>query len=361
MEERKKHFERPSTHRPPSLVNLTIVAVILGIVAGGFGYLMSKSVWPIKDIDYLNLINNQQEVKVSLEQPFVNIASKYKNSVAGIYTVENKRIDLDQAVFPLNKFLGSAIVVTSDGWLMTTDQMNITTSLKVILEDEIYDIEEIKEDEFSNTLFIKIDASYLQPVNFQLTSDIQMGEAVFTNIDTPSNFKHSFYSSTISNNHYSINQYLSTDELDYYIQLDNVQEYLSSPYFNMNGNLVGLSYTLNKENMLIPAEYLKQAVKHLLDNTERVELGIRYLDMENNSGFIRKGNLVYHPSLRAVEYNSVGYIAGLKAGDQIVSVNNEIISSTNTLTSILQNYRIGDTVTFKILRNEVEQDTEVVL
>jgi S1-C subfamily serine protease len=129
----------------------------------------------------------------------------------------------------------------------------------------------------------------------------------------------------------------------------------------MDGSLVGLSYSLNQENILIPAEYLKQAVKHLLDNTERVGLGIRYLDMENNSGFIRKGNLIYHPSLRAVEYNSVGYTAGLKAGDQIVSVNNEIISSTNTLTSILQNYRIGDKVVFKILRNEVEQDIEVVL
>ena len=160
MEERKKHFERPSTYRPPSLVNLTILAVIFGVLAGGFGYLLSKSIWPIKDIDYLNLINNQQEVKVSLEQPFVNIASKYKNSAAGIYTAQNKRIDLDQAVFPTTKFLGSAIVVTSDGWLMTTDQINITTSLKVILEDEIYDIEEIKEGIDDNNL--KLNSPFLE-------------------------------------------------------------------------------------------------------------------------------------------------------------------------------------------------------
>ena len=47
--------------------------------------------------------------------------------------------------------------------------------------------------------------------------------------------------------------------------------------------------------------------------------------------------------------------------DQIVAVNNDTVSVNRSLTSVLQNYRIGDKVTLRILRNEVEQDIEIEL
>jgi S1-C subfamily serine protease len=47
--------------------------------------------------------------------------------------------------------------------------------------------------------------------------------------------------------------------------------------------------------------------------------------------------------------------------DQIVAVNSDVVSASRTLTSILQNYRVGDKVILRILRNEVEQDIEIEL
>ena len=53
--------------------------------------------------------------------------------------------------------------------------------------------------------------------------------------------------------------------------------------------------------------------------------------------------------------------SGLKVGDQVVAVNNEVITAERSLTSIIQSYRPGDKILLKISRNELEQEIEVQL
>ena len=197
-----------------------------------------------------------------------------------------------------------------------------------------------------------------------MTDDIKVGERLFTNVDLARSLDHVFYTNFLINTHYVTDQYLSSDQVDYYLQIDNKLtdvNLLAAPYFNINGDLVGVVYDYDGQVVLLPAEYLKQAVKHLLAGTERFSLGVRYVDMENNSGFIRKGNLIYHPTLKAIAINSSALDAGLKTGDQVVAVNNDVISADRTLTSILQNYRSGDKIIMKILRNDIERDLEIKL
>ena len=364
MEERKTHFKRPTTTRPPSLFNLTLLAVLFGAAAGFGGYLMAKTFKPMTDVNYLDLINNQRDIKINIEQPLTNVADKYQNSVAGVYRPVKTIATVGQPLFNEDQFLGSAVVVTSDGWLMTTDQVITDQQGVVALNDDLYIIEDIKIDEFTGAVFIKVDGQSLQPVDFQLTDSLKAGERLFTNIDLPHSFYHTFYATFLSNIHYSVGQYLSSDRIDYYLQVSDDlsnDNFLAAPYFNMEGDLLGLAYKVNDSEVLLPAEYLKQAVKHLLNNTERPSLGIWYVDKENNSGFTELGNFIFHPTLRAVSFNSPAYQAGLQAGDQIVAVNNTAISNNKTLTSIIQNYRPGDIVIIKVSREGVEQDLEVKL
>jgi S1-C subfamily serine protease len=111
---------------------------------------------------------------------------------------------------------------------------------------------------------------------------------------------------------------------------------------------------------LLPADYLKQAVKHLLGNTERAVWGISYIDLENNSGLEEKGDYVHNPVLnKAVLVNSPSYKAGLKAKDRIISVNNDAVTKDRTITSILQNYRLGDKIILRVVRDGKEMDLEM--
>ncbi len=360
IEEKHKHFVRPTTKRPPSLFNLSLIVLFLGLVAGFGGYFIADY-FRIDDVDYFNLANTPKEIKVKIEQPLTSLAESNQPSIAGIYRPVQTFNAVGEPLFSQSDFLGSATVVTSDGWLLTTDQVIKNTQAKVVLNNKIYDIVDTKLDDFSGAVFIKINETLLAPVNFQLTDSIISGESAFTNIDLPNSYDHAFYFSFLTNSHYAESKYLSSDNIDYYLKLEQNQAGLAAPYFNLDGDLLGISYQVNDENFLIPAEYLKQALKNLLNNTTRVKLGVYYIDMENNGGFVRRGNLVFNPQLSAVEYNSPAYQAGIKVGDQIVAVNNDTILANQTLTSIIQKYRPGDVVIIKALRNEQELDLEVEL
>ena len=118
---------------------------------------------------------------------------------------------------------------------------------------------------------------------------------------------------------------------------------------------------MSDSELLLPAEYLRQGVRNLLNDSLRPSLGINYLDLENNNGFDRLGALVFHPSLRAVEFGSPAAEAGVLAGDHIVAVNGTVITDQRSLTAIVQSYKIGDTITLQILRDGIEEDIELIL
>lgn len=361
MEELKKHFIRPTTKRPPSLVNLTVLAILFGFFAGFIAYMIARGLFPITEVDYLNLNNFNNKIDVNIEQPLIDKVTRHENSIAGIYKTKNINKILENPLFTTNDYLGSATVVTTDGWLITTDQVINDMNGTIVLKDKYYPIIDFVKDNFTNLVFIKIDAKLSKPIDFQITEDIRRGERLITVIDAPNSMEHSFYTNIIAENHYVIDKYLDTDSIDYYIKLINTHDNLASPYFNLKGNLLGINYNINNSNVLIPSEYIQQAIKHLLNDTERPSLGLYYLDLENNSGFIKKGNLVYHNSLIAVKANSIASEAGIKYLDQIVAINNDIITNNRSLTSIIQEYRIGDTIILKISRDGIEQDIEVKL
>lgn len=359
MEEKKEHFVRPTSERPPSLVSLTLLAAIFGVFAGFGGYLIGKWVIPSNS----TFLSNQPDIKISLEQPLTAVANKYDASVAGLYKSGKSVVGIDQLIFDRAEYLGSAVVVTSDGWLLSTNQVSLPAQAKVLLNDKVYDVEQLKEDKFSGAIFIKIKATNLLAVNFQLTEGVRVGERIFTDQELANSLNHTFSTAVLGNIHFTTGAYLSSDSIDYYYQLVDLSDNdlrAAAPYFNLKGELIGLSYQLNQQTVLLPADYLKQAVKHLLDNTERPMWGISYIDLENNSGLEQKGNYVYNPTPnKAILLNTPSYKAGLKAKDRIVSVNNDEVTKDRTITAILQNYRLGDKIILKVFRDNKEMDLEI--
>lgn len=359
MEEKKEHFVRPTTERPPSLVSLTLLAVIFGVCAGFGGYLIGKWFIPSN----LTFLSNQPDIKINLEQPLTSVANKYDASIAGLYRAGKVVSDISGPIFDRADYLGAAVAVTSDGWLMSTDQVPLTTQTKVVINDKVYDIEQIKKDAFSGAVFIKIKTNDLLAVNFQLTEGVKVGEKIFTDQELANSLDHAFSTAVLSNTHFTTGFYLSSDSIDYYYKLADLSAEnlnIAAPYFNLKGELIGLSYKINQQTVLLPADYLKQAVKHLLDNTERPIWGISYIDLENNVGLEEKGDYVYSSvSNKAIVVNSLSFKAGLKAKDRIISINNDAITKDRTITSILQNYRLGDKIILKVVRDGKEMDLEI--
>ena len=83
MEERYKHFERPTTERPPSMFNLTVWAILVGLVAGFGGYLLANYILPSSNANYFNINNPSRDIKVSIEQPLTSLGEKNQKSLLG--------------------------------------------------------------------------------------------------------------------------------------------------------------------------------------------------------------------------------------------------------------------------------------
>ncbi|PWB38402.1 MAG: hypothetical protein C3F02_03545 [Parcubacteria group bacterium] len=362
MEDRKQHFSRPTMEKPPSLLNLTIIAVLLGLIAGFGGYLLGQNVLPSTNANYINL-SQWTRGGNQAGQPLIDLAQKSAGSIAGVYRPVAAVSSVGGPLFSQDDFLGSAVVVTSDGWLMSTDQVIKNKQVVIALGDKLYEPLDLKRDLFSGAVFVKISANFLSPIDFQLTDEVKTGESLFTGIDSVHSLEDTFYTTVLANAHYVPEKYLSTEKIDYYLQLGEVQpaNILAAPFFNLQGNLMGLAYKLDQETLLVPSEYLKQAVKNMLNSTERVKFGLSYVDLDNNSGFTKKGVLVYNPSVSPVTFTLPAGKAGIKAGDLILSVNNNLVSGSQSLTSIIQNYRVGEKIIIKIQRNSQTQDIEVQL
>ncbi|MDD5749198.1 MAG: S1C family serine protease [Patescibacteria group bacterium] len=367
MEERKSHFERPTNEQPPFSLNMYLLIVAVAIIAGLSGAFLGKLLLSPDQSGSFNFINAPESVRIVVDQPLVHLVNKNQKSIAGVYKISSPVAGLGQELLSADDFLGSASVITSDGWLLSSDQVIKDGTERIALNGKIHAIEQIKKDDFSGAVFAKIGADSLLPLNFQLSDNVYAGEKIFGWRDLANSLEHSLDLAFLQNKNYYPDRYLYSDKLDYYLQIayfsGQSADALAAPYFNLDGYLVGVVYRLpNQKTALIPAPYLRQAVRNLLNDIDRPKLGLRYVDMENNSSFDdRKGNLIFRPQLRSVEANLPGARAGIRAGDVVLAVNNDLIAPSRSLTALLQNYRPGDKVIIKILRNNTEMDLEVAL
>ena len=82
----------------------------------------------------------------------------------------------------------------------------------------------------------------------------------------------------------------------------------------------------------------------------RVWLGVRYLQLDEQSAAARALTVTEGALLLEVESSSPAAIAGLQVGDIIQTVNDTPVDSGHILTQLLNDYAVGETVTLGVLR-----------
>jgi serine protease Do len=99
-------------------------------------------------------------------------------------------------------------------------------------------------------------------------------------------------------------------------------------------------------------------------------LGVRFLQLTNDTAAqlklkVTRGAYIMPPDQtggqESVVSGSPADKAGLKAGDIITQVNGTNIDERNSLTALLDQYPVGQTVNLKVLRDGKTQDIDVKL
>lgn len=359
---------------------ILIIAIIIGLLSGAISSLYFFSTYGFSATEGgLGFISKKERAS-RLGQFFDNQITKELNqSLVGIYLKKQGGSDVLSQIYLSTELKGQGIVLTSDGWVLTTNEVtkNMTPGqLVVVFEQKAYQVDKLLIDTASEAVFVHIvkNDNRNWPVAKITTSpnDLLVGQAVLA-INSqqeiiPTNIKNLHYSPlTTANSHIKSTDIFSTSIL---IKDELANSYLGAPIINLTGEVIGLA-TQSKAGqgtMVIPVSQFDSVIDMALKNNEvkRPSLGINYIDLSQVSGVEKIGDLtgpqLYRGALvYTIAYNSPAAKAGLAKGDIILKVDNEQVNHQKSLTDLIQDFKPNTTVKLLILRNSLDREIEVVL
>ncbi|HSG54121.1 MAG TPA: trypsin-like peptidase domain-containing protein [Paracoccaceae bacterium] len=273
--------------------------------------------------------------------------------------------------------LGSGFIVSADGYVVTNnhvinppDSQAQLQSVTVTLADgSAYEAEVVGNDEQSDLAVLKISRPQPFPfVRFGDSSGSRVGDWVIA-IGNPFGLDGTVTAGIISAVYRSTG---SRSAFDRYIQTDASINRGNSggPLFDMAGNVIGINNAILSPSggnvgigLAIPAEDAQPIVQQLIrrETIERGFLGVQInpvdedyaeaLGIPENSGEF----------IQSVQPGQAAEAAGLQSGDVVLSVNNEDITRSRSLSYIVANIAPGTRVPVEYLRDGQRRRTTVTV
>lgn len=264
---------------------------------------------------------------------------------------------------------GSGFFISSDGYIVTNDHViSEGTSYSVILDDGTeLDAKLVGKDTKTDLAVLKVnDKRKFSYVDFGDDSKVRAGDWVFA-IGNPYGFGGTVTAGIVS----ARGRDIGDSNYDDFIQIDAAVNRGSSggPTFDLNGKVVGVNTAIFSPSggsvgiaFAIPATTAKQVVQQLIEkgSVQRGWLGIQIQpvtkEIADSIGLKEpEGTLVTDP------LKGPAAKAGIKAGDVIISVNDDKINDSRDLAKRIANIRPGETVTLRIWRSGKEDNIKVKL
>ncbi|MFA5804678.1 MAG: trypsin-like peptidase domain-containing protein [Melioribacteraceae bacterium] len=284
------------------------------------------------------------------------------------------------------KSLGSGAIISPDGYILTNDHVagNAREAIVTLTDGSQYNAKFIGSDATSDICLLKIDAKNLPYIKLGNSGDIMPGEWVIAfgnpfglfDINDKPTVTVGVISATGMN--------LGTDKNRYYVNMLQTDAAINSgnsggPLVNAVGDLIGMNtlilqsqdaqrYGLNLGSIgvgfAIPVNKIKKVVTELKEKGKVDRdfwTGLSILTI--NESIAKTYNLKSSRGVvvTQVSKNSPASKAGLLIEDIIIAVNDFRINDETTLIGILQEYRTGDEVKIKILRDGHEQTLKMKL
>lgn len=273
---------------------------------------------------------------------------------------------------------GSGVIISNDGYILTNNHViNGATKITVTLRDGTqYEAKLIGKDSKTDIAIIKIDAKNLTPATLGNSDSLVVGEVAIA-IGNPLGQ----LGGTVTDGIISA--------LEREIKLDNATMNLiqtnaainpgnsGGGLFNANGELIGVvvakssGFDVEGLGFAIPINDVKNVINDLLENgyaSNRAFLGVSLKDTSyttNNGGMsmfsMFMQNVNYGAAVDSVVDDSPAAKAGIQKDDIIVSIDNEVMSSTSDVTSKIASYNVGDKISIGIIRGNKTMNVEVTL
>lgn len=266
---------------------------------------------------------------------------------------------------------GSGVIITADGYIVTNNHViDGASKITVTLTNtQSYEATLIGKDAQTDLALLKIEESNLKPAILGNSDELKVGEISIAIGNPLGNLGGTVTDGIIS----ALSREITVDGQKMNLLQTNAAVNPGNSgggLFNIYGELIGVvnakSGGDNVEGLgfAIPINIAKKVIEDLMQNgyvTGRVKVGVNLLEINDRQTAFRYGVNEYGLYIYATEEDSPASKAGLKSGDRIISVEDEKIETADQLKNKIQEYEVGDVITFEIERNGKEHKIDVTL
>lgn len=310
------------------------------------------------------------------EEGISMVAAKVSPSVVSIVTTSGR------SPYGSQQGAGTGVVISKDGYIMTNNHViDNAREVSVILSDgtEYANVKVIGSDPLNDIAFIKVqNVSNLTPAQLGDSSKVRIGQRVVAIGNALGQFQNTVTSGIISATGRplvaSSADGSGSESLTDLIQTDAAINSGNSggPLVDLSGRVIGINTAVatdaNSIGFAIPINAARGVLAGVLDKGVilRAYLGVRYVDITAQIAVdehlpSKRGAYVAAQGGNPVVTGSPADKAGVKADDIILKVNDDVIGESASMSSIIGQYRPGDTITLTVLRDGKEHSLKVTL
>ena len=240
---------------------------------------------------------------------------------------------------------GTGIVMSADGYLLTNAHVvaNSRTVYAAFYDDTILEAKLVGADADADVAVLKVEASNLTPAEFGDSDQLLCGDMVVA-IGDPLGYRTSITQWIVS----ALNRIVNVDGVD----MEVIQTSAPINFGNSGGALI------NDHGQVVGITTMKIVSE---DNTiEGLGFAIPMTNVKETADWLIAGQpaLGFTVEFREdtlyvsyVELNSNAYTAGLRAGDQIIALNEITVTSIEELKQVKADVLPGDMVSLQVLRS----------
>ncbi len=354
---------------------IVAISVIAGVIGGVGGQYVFNTYQP-------GSLSPSQKQSVVLQDSsaVIDVVKKVSPSVVSI-TGESSATDIFGYTSAAQS-AGTGIILTSDGLIMTNKHVvsDSSATYSVFTSDgkEYKDAKVVATDPSNDVAFVRISASGLTPAEIGDSSTVLVGQRVIAIGNALGKFQNTATEGIVSGLGRPVEAGDSgssaTEQLSDLIQTDAAINPGNSggPLVNISGQVIGMNTAIaDAQNIgfAIPTKELQAVIDSVKSQGKIVRpyLGVRYIQItkdfaaSNNLSVSDGAYVVGDRSNLAVVPNSPAAKAGLKEGDILTKINDDSITATHSLSSLITKYKVGDKIKVTYIRDGKTQTVDATL
>ena len=342
-----------------------ILSILVGFASGFAGSVLALNLFGKdggigNDIIYQSVIQTDDEGNEIDQLSASDIVKNVKDSVVEITT---SKISYGSFMGQyVSSGAGSGVILSKEGLVVTNHHViEDATEIKVKLTNgEEYSATLIASDVQTDLAVLRIDAKDLQPAVLGDSDTMSVGETVYAIGNPLGSLGGSVTEGIVS----AKDREITIDGQDMVLLQTSAAVNPGNSgggLFNSKGELVGIvnakssGEDIEGIGFAIPITFAKDIINDLVETGKvsgRLVLGISYYEISSLSMATKYNVNTLGLLIGEVTPNSNASRAGLKPNDVIVEVDGEQVMTSDELSSALKKHKVGDKMTFTVVRDK---------